>query len=330
MGKPMRNIILRFDMRSSPQCSESQACRYQAVLDMATWADKNEVDVIGLSEHHNSSDGFLSSPLTLAAMIAAKTQRIRISVSALLIPLHDPIRIAEEIAVIDQIAKGRFMATAGLGYRESEYQLFGVEWGQRGKIFDQKLAVLLRALKGEAFEYKGSRVQLNPSPTTPAQLLIMIGGNSKAAARRAARFGLMFSPAVDDPAIGEAYNTYCAEMDFAAGHIIYPRAPASTIISNNPERSWKELGEFLLYDAKAYGAWRHKSRRAYAESFATDLEELKQEGKYRILTPEQAIECIEETGSLHLTPLIGGVSSKAGWESLRLFENEVQPYITRT
>lgn len=324
----MRNIILRFDMRSSPRCKEDVASRYQAVIDMTRWADQQQVDVIGLSEHHNSPDGYLSSPLTLAGMIASHTERIRISVSALLVPLHDPIRLAEDIALLDLISKGRFSATAGLGYRELEYDTFQVNWKQRGKIFDNKLAIILKAFKGEPFDYQGTQVQLSPVPKSSAQSILLVGGNSKAAARRAARFGLMFSPAIDDQELELAYQNACKEYGFKYGFVIHPREPATTFISEDPEKSWHEIGEYLLFDASAYGAWRHPSRRAYAESFANTIEELKAEGKYRILTPEQAISVIEKTGSLHLAPLTGGIPSQIGWETLKLFEEKVQPRMT--
>lgn len=82
----MRNIVLRFDMRSAPQCPETPAERYRTVLDMSRWADQNTVDVIGLSEHHNTEDVFLSAPLQLA----------------------------EDITLLDRAGGGRFSATCGL------------------------------------------------------------------------------------------------------------------------------------------------------------------------------------------------------------------------
>lgn len=322
-----RNIVLRFDMRSAPACPESQEERYRAAVDMASWADEQAVDVVGLSEHHNTEDGFCSAPLTLAAMIAATTKRVRISVSALLVPLHEPLRLAEDIAVIDLVSKGRFSATCGLGYRQVEYEAMGVDWPTRGKVFDNKLGVMVQALSGEEFSYRGVDVQLKPAPVSPVQALLIVGGNSAAAARRAARFKLLFCPAIDDPKLDEAYRAACQEHGFSWGFTIFPREPATTIISEDPQRSWRELGEFLLYDATAYGAWHHPNRRAYAESRAKDIEALVEEGKYRILTPEQALESIEETGSLHLAPLTGGIPLDAGWTSLRLFQDRVQPYL---
>ena len=173
----------------------------------------------------------------------------------------------------------------------------------------------------------GLESQLNPAPRSPVQALLLVGGNSRAAARRAARFHLAFAPAVDDPALARAYRDACAEYDFAHGSTVFPGHPATTLISEDPDRSWREIGDYLLFDARAYGAWRHPNRRAYAESAAGDLGELKAEGKYRILTPTEAVRAIRETGSLHLAPLCGGVPSEIGWRSLELFESKVQPLI---
>jgi len=326
-SSPMRNIVLRFDMRRSPRSPDTSEDRYRAALDMARWADRNTIDVIGLSEHHDTTDGFLSAPLQLAGMMIAATQRIRISVSALLVPLHDPLRLAEDIAVLDIVAGGRFTATCGLGYRESEYECFGIDWVNRGQVFDRKLEVLVKALKGENFYYNGSNTQLNPAPISPLHTLLTIGGNSKAAARRAARLGLFFCPAIDDPELEASYLVACREEGFKFGFVIYPREPATTFIAQDTDACWREIGDYLLYDATAYGAWRHSNRRAYAESFASNVDELKLEGKYRVLTPEQALQTILKTGSLHLAPLTGGVPLEIGWRSIELFEHQVQPYL---
>lgn len=324
----MRNIVLRFDMRAAPWAPDAAGSRYRVAIDMARWADRRQIDVVGLSEHHHTGDGFLSAPLQLAGMMSAVTERVRISVSALLVPLHDPVRLAEDIAVLDLASGGRFSATCGLGYRELEYRAAGVDWKKRGTVFDAKLDVLCALLAGETIEHNSEQLSLYPTPQSPLQALLLIGGNSPAAARRAARLGLMFSPAVDDPALAELYDTECRQHG-VRGATIFPRAPATTFLSEDPARAWETLGEYLLYDATAYGAWRHATRRAYAESFAADLDELKAEGKYRILTPQQAVTCIEETGSLHLAPLCGGAPIAMGWETLQLFEQQVEPELKR-
>jgi len=320
----MRNIVLRFDMRTAPFCPDKAADRYRAAVDMAVWADDKPIDVVGLSEHHNSADAYLSAPLQLAGMIAARTRRVMISVSALLVPLHDPLRLAEDIAVLDLVSNGRFVATAGLGYRETEYRMLGADWERRGHILEEKLALMFTAWTGKPFEYRNTSVQLNPVPQTNPRHLITMGGNSRAAARRAARLGLLFCPAIDDPELAEAYYAACKEYGFSSGFLIPPNYPATTLLSDDPDQAWAEWGRYLLFDSKAYGAWEHKTRRAYAVSSATTVEELRSEGKYRILTPAQAVDVIEETGSLHLAPLCGGLPLNVGWHTLELFASQVQ------
>ncbi|PLW68869.1 LLM class flavin-dependent oxidoreductase [Pseudohalioglobus lutimaris] len=317
--------VLQFDLRRAPSCPDTPADRTRACLEMVRWADAQGISVAGFSEHHNTSDGFLSAPLMLAMASAACTQRIVLSVSALQLPLHDPLRVAEDIVALDQVSRGRFNLTVGLGYRQCEYQAFGADWQRRGKVFDEKLAILLRALSGEAFAHRGVEVQLTPSLHTPARSIVFVGGNSVAAANRAARFGLYFAPAIDDPALGDAYQAACKGHGFEEGFVIYPREPCLTLIAEDPDKAWKELGEFLLYDAQAYASWAHPSRRAYAESAASTLPALRQEGKYAILSPEQAASRIVEKGSINLSPLCGGIPIDAAWESLQLYSEQVIP-----
>ncbi len=320
--------VIQFDLRRSPECPDSQEERYRACLDMVRWGDENGITVAGFSEHHNTEDGFLSSPMMLAMAAAQATSNIRLSVSALLLPLHDPIRIAEDIAVLDLVSQGRFMAVAGLGYREREYQTMGLEWQRRGRIMDEKLAVLLQAWRGEYFSHNGVPTILNPVPLRPAQALLCVGGNSAAAARRAARFGLYFAPAIDDPDLADAYNAACEEYGFGSGAVIFPNEPSLTLVSEDPERDWAHYGKYFLYDALAYGQWRHATRRAYAESFATDLAGLRTEGKYCFLSPDEAIARIRDKGSINLSPLCGGMPLEVAWNSLELFAGKVIPALS--
>lgn len=325
-GGSVRNLVMRFDMRRPPDCPQSDRERYQAGVEMAAWADRHGFDTIGLSEHHVTDDGFLSSPLLLAMAVASRTERIGINVGALLLPLHEPLRIAEDVAVLDMIAGGRASVTVGIGYRPEEYAALGQDWSRRGARMDECIQVLLRAWSGEPFEYRGQRVRVLPRPVSRAQQLLYVGGNSAAAARRAARHGLVFLPAVDDDALVEVYRSECARLG-RRGFVVLPNAPSTTFLAEDVEEGWREHGPAMLFDALSYGAWRHPTRRAYAESFATDLQALRAEGKYRVLTPEQALETIRRTGSLHIAPLVGGTAPELAWRSLRLFADRVAPYL---
>jgi alkanesulfonate monooxygenase SsuD/methylene tetrahydromethanopterin reductase-like flavin-dependent oxidoreductase (luciferase family) len=197
--------LLRFDMRAPAFSSAGAGDLYGAALEMAAFADEKGFDSITLSEHHGTDDGFLSSPIAMAGCILGRTRRIRVGVSALLLPLYDPIKLAEDIAILDVASAGRIGITVGLGYRREEYEMFGRDFSRRGRIMDESLEALLRAWTAEPFEYRGRRVRVTPKPTTEPHPLVMVGGMGRPAARRAARFGLPFQPAVNAPEIFALY-----------------------------------------------------------------------------------------------------------------------------
>ena len=120
--------FIRFDMRAPSWGPATAAELHTATLEMAEWADRVGFDSAVVSEHHGAVDGFLPSPIVAAAAIAGRTERIGISISALLAPLHDPIRIAEDLAVLDLLSEGRVTTIIGLGYRPEEYEMFAAPW----------------------------------------------------------------------------------------------------------------------------------------------------------------------------------------------------------
>src|SRR5690242_1364318 len=130
-------VGLRFDLRVPSFAATTHERQYAACLDMCAWADELGFDAIAISEHHGVADGYMSSPLTLAAAIAARTKRVRINVAAILVPLHDPIRLAEQLATAAIVADGRLSVVAGMGYRPEEFAMAGVDRAQRGRLFDE-------------------------------------------------------------------------------------------------------------------------------------------------------------------------------------------------
>ena len=94
-------FMLRFDMRAPADGPAPIGDLYQAAIEMAVWSEQNGAVSVVLSEHHASPDGYLPSPIVLASAIAARTSTIPIMVAALLVPLHDPVRLAEDMAVLE-------------------------------------------------------------------------------------------------------------------------------------------------------------------------------------------------------------------------------------
>src|SRR5262249_24606158 len=109
-------VGLRFDLRVPSFAKTTPERQYAARLGMGQWADGIGLDAIAISEHHGVADGYMSAPVALAAAIAARTKRIRINIAAVLVPLHDPIRLAEDLATAAIVADGRLSIVAGMGY----------------------------------------------------------------------------------------------------------------------------------------------------------------------------------------------------------------------
>lgn len=316
--------LLRLDMRLPPGSATPREDLYAAALDMAAWADEQGFDSIILSEHHATDDGYLPSPLALAGCIAGRTRRIRIGIAALLVPLYDPVKLAEDLAVLDLASGGRVGITAGMGYRPDEYAMFGRDWDARGKLLDEWLEVLLRAWTGEPFEWQGRRIRVSPTPLTGPHPPVMVGGMGRNGARRAARFGLPFQPGSNNPDAFALYKSECARL----GHtpmLLPPGAGEMTWVSEDPDRSWRELGPHLLHDATEYASWQPEYQRSAVHSEARTVEALRAEGKYRIETPEACIERAQASPFpvfVHF-PLCGGTPPELGWRSLELYADHV-------
>lgn len=319
---------LRLNMTNVPGAGHGE--RYRTALEMASYADAHGVTAIGCEEHHLAATGWLPAPLLMAAAVAGCTSNIRISVGALLVPLYHPVRLAEDIAVLDQLSAGRVSFVAGIGYRPAEYQAAGKDFRQRGRLMDESLTVLLKAWGDEPFDFDGRLVDVTPKPYTKPHPVLFIGGMSVAAARRAARFGLPFSPPMPMPDI-EA--VYLAELERHGkqGFVFSPQhGNTVTQLSTDPERSWARCGGYFLHEAVEYSSWAVPTVPRPNERPAGTIAELRAAGHVEVLTPEELVaQCRAGRTGVTLHPLIGGLPLDEGWESLRLLVEKVLPALDR-
>jgi alkanesulfonate monooxygenase SsuD/methylene tetrahydromethanopterin reductase-like flavin-dependent oxidoreductase (luciferase family) len=319
---------LRFDMRAPSADPASITDLYRAALEMAAWGEQHGCLSALISEHHTSSDGYLPSPLVLASAMAARTSSLPIIVGALLLNFYDPIKLAEDIAVLDIVSGGRVAYIIGLGYRPEEYAMFGIEMAERGRVMEAKLTALRRALAGEHFEFEGRRVHVTPSPISPGGPALMYGGHSTAAARRAGRFGLDFFAEGESPGLEAAYRDGAAEAGSTPGTCIVPAGgnPTTLFLAEDLDAAWDRIGPHMLHDAQMYGSWMGEDHDAASKSAATTVEELRAEqGPYQIVTPADAVARIRSGQPLGLQPLCGGLSPDVAWESLHLLDERVLP-----
>ncbi len=319
-------FVLRFDLRIPPFVETlTHGEQYREFFKMIEWADDKGFAAVVLSEHHGTEDGYMNSPLLLAGSVLGATNTLFCSVSALLLPLHDELRIAEEIATVDLIGPGRFNVVVGIGYRESEFEMFAKNRKTRGKDTEEGIRTILTALKGEPFEYKGREVLVSPKPVSDPSSLISVGGSVEISAKRAARLGLPFVPAVRDDSLENTYYAEAREVGYENPVCMMPSGPGMVMVSEDPERLWSEIGENLIYDAVTYAAWQYQDQRSSWHVEGTSIDELKKGGQHLIVTPEECVDLVRSSGVAVLHPLVGGLDPEIGWESLELVANRVIP-----
>lgn len=314
---------IRFDMRRAPMSTLTDADLYRESIAMCRWADEKGFLAATVSEHHGVD--FISAPTTLAGVILGATRTMRVTVNALLVPLHDPIRLAEQVATLDLASGGRFTFVAGLGYKVEEFEMAGVDRRRRGAITEEYLQVLRQAWSGEPFEWQGRTVQVTPVPTSPVEMLMWAGGSVRASAERAARLRLPFFTMSTDPVIGEIYAEECEKVGYTTGFFMYPNGPSFTFVAEDPERAWAQLAPYALYDATSYNSWQSGTHDNAVALDAASVDDLKASGMWEVLTPDQCVELAQRTGAVALHPLMGGIPPELGWESLELYADQVMP-----
>jgi alkanesulfonate monooxygenase SsuD/methylene tetrahydromethanopterin reductase-like flavin-dependent oxidoreductase (luciferase family) len=312
---------LMFDLRSADFGAPHEAL-YPAALEMIAYADRQGFDNIIFAEHHGSPDGYCPVPALAAAAAGARTSRIMITLCALVLPLHDPVKIAETIAVTDLICGGRLHTVLAAGYADHEFAMFRKSLKDRGRAMDEGLDIIVRALSGERFRDGDREVFVRPLPKKMPSLYV--GGGVVASARRAARFNLGFNPL--NPSLDAVYVEECRKLGRAPGPV-FGRS-VGTHCTEDVEQAWKEIGEYALFMAKAYARISGSDpSQSNSPLFGLDtIEKVRASGMIQMLTPDQCVE-LARTRHLSLMPLISGLPPEIGWKSLELFTAKALPRI---
>jgi len=179
----------------------------QALVDLACRAEELGIDSVWVHDHvFNVGHVFdriggkpYYEPLTLLSFVAARTRRVRLGTSVLVLPYHNPVRLAKAAATLDVLSGGRLIMGVGVGLIEKEIRAMGSPYAERGAFTDEAIAVM-RALWTQdepKFEGKFSRfdgMKFSPKPLQKPSIPIVIGGVSRHAIRRAARLGDGWQP----------------------------------------------------------------------------------------------------------------------------------------
>ncbi len=317
-------VNVSFDMRA-PDWGASRADLYAAAIKMARFCDEIGVDKIGLMEHHGSDDGYLPQPFILAAAMAGVTKSVRFNLGAVVLPLHDPVLIAEQIAVLDLISNGRINVIFGAGYVPFEFATFKKSLKDRAKLMDAGIETVLRALNGEKFEFDGRPVFVRPLPVQAPEDIVMVGGGVEASARRAARFGVGFGPMKPD--LVDLYLSECERLGQAPRTYFrpVPGMPLAIHLCEDPDKGWAAIERHAVHVITEYAKWAELEGAASNSPFKglTDPAVLRQAGLFAAWTPDQLLAklpTLPAGGGLGFQPLLGGLSPEEGWKSLKLLK----------
>jgi probable F420-dependent oxidoreductase len=179
--------------RSSEKGPTETRLRYERSYQICQQAEELGYDFGTVGHHRFTPDTIDSSaPLVTLAAIASRTSKLRLCTNILLLPVYNPVEVAEQVAVLDEISGGRVILGVGLGYRP--YEFLGVDYKARGARMDEAIAILRQAWAGEELNFSGQHFQVSgirvaPRPIQPGGPPIWIGAQSKPAINRAARAG---------------------------------------------------------------------------------------------------------------------------------------------
>jgi alkanesulfonate monooxygenase SsuD/methylene tetrahydromethanopterin reductase-like flavin-dependent oxidoreductase (luciferase family) len=289
---------------------------------LAQFGDRHGIAAISVDEHHATGHGWSCNPVMIAGMFLARTANIFASIDCALGPLWNPVRMAEDIALIDGMSRGRLHTTVGLGYREAEYAALGVDFSRRGELMDQLLETMLASWSQGSNVVSGTWTKPHPP--------LYVGGGVRATARRAVRFGLPLSLPDHRPELAEYYAELCRDAGQRPFVLMPPAVNRGMIyLHEDPERAWAELGEHILWEAVTYGAWSDDPSRSLMHLPGVQtLAEVRASGRYRFLTPDQLIDEVRTSanyGPIVMHPLVGGMPADEAWKSVTLLTDEVLP-----
>jgi alkanesulfonate monooxygenase SsuD/methylene tetrahydromethanopterin reductase-like flavin-dependent oxidoreductase (luciferase family) len=196
-------ISLSFQIH--PGLGEAWDTSYRESLELASEANRLGFDSIWASEHHGEADGYCPSPVVACAALAVAAPNCQIGQGVALAPLHGhPLRLAEDLSVVDNISGGRVEIGLGQGYRPAEFESFGWNYKKRTTAFEESLDILGLAWRGERFDYEGRIYKvkgglLRPPPVRPGPLPLWIGAAAPLARARAVRHraGLLVAPLIE-------------------------------------------------------------------------------------------------------------------------------------
>lgn len=322
---------LIYDFRNPPQWHKPWRDYYSEVLEQVAWIDSDlRVDGVYLSEHHFVGDGSMPAVNAVVGAMAARTRRLRLGANIIQFPLHHPLRIAEDALALDALSDGRYRLGLANGYREIEFQAFGVPISERRSRLEEGMEILRLAFAGEPFSFAGRHWQfptiaVTPPPVRPGGPEIWLGGLVPAAVRRAARIADGFL-GMTVPSVKE-YLAEC-ERNGLPGERRQACMTYWAIVTDDPERAIAETGQHFMYQVNDYIDYGFLGDVPHY----TDPQKIVDDGVYLVLDADAAVtefSAAVAAGAreIQFLPLMPGESFTQAAERLQYLSDHVIPRV---
>jgi alkanesulfonate monooxygenase SsuD/methylene tetrahydromethanopterin reductase-like flavin-dependent oxidoreductase (luciferase family) len=249
------NYGLWYDFRNPLKWHQPNEAFYAERLSQISRAEDIGFGSCWLTEHHFCEDGYTPSPLVLAAAIAARTEKMRLGTNLMLLPLHDPVRVAEDVATLSLTSGGRFDLGVGIGYRQLEFDHFGRKLSHRPSLVEEGIEILRRSWSGQPINFSGKRFEVGDLAVTPVPETlpkVYLGGMVEPAIQRAARVadGFLCTGGIGIDVYNEALEQQGKSVQ--DGDIILG---CWAIIAEDPEAEAAKIGDHILYQINEYIKW---------------------------------------------------------------------------
>ena len=252
-----------YSMQSVPQRPDHHVKLYRDLLEDALLAESAGFDSIWLSEHHFWFDGYCPADLVAAGAVLGHTNTLGVGTAVMLLPMHSVEKVSADAATLGRIGNGRLALGVALGYRDPEFDGFGLRRKDRGRAMDEMLPRLANACSAV-------------DPAVP----VYVGVATAVAAQRAGRLGLpLFADSTMNP--GELREMLAA-YEAARVAVGAPKPAAHALqrdvfVTEDRERDWAMLFPELRYMRRQYGAWGNpqqpgETMPAYLERLESDIE----------------------------------------------------------
>ena len=310
---------------------------YREALEEVVRGEELGFDSVWMEEHHSVVNHYWPSPLPVLAGFATRTSRVTLGTDILVAAFYHPVRLAEDIALLDVMSGGRVVLGAAIGYKPDEFTLYGVELEKRGARFEEQLAIVKGLWTQDTFSFRGKYYQvegkLEPKPIAKPHPPIWIGGWGEITLRRAATLADNWipGPTAELPRLLEGKKQLLANRRAAGLTAPVSEWPLTRdVIIADTDREARELAErhiMVSYRKEYAGGWRHPFIDA---SIATDLDTVKKD-RFLIGSPEQVIKdlrpFVEQYGMTHLICRLffPGMPHRHIMRELELIAREVRP-----